>query len=322
MPHSLVLNFLPESPIPPGFTSGKHLHALFLSLVSSVDVGMGDRLHANQANKSFTLSPLQVVGRRRVEEWKSRRARERKGTQETLVPPSHPYPSTHPPASPLPSLYQPLQWSYRKPIAPNTPCWWRISLLDDRLFSQLTQLWLNLNPNHPWHLGPANLYITSILGTPQSTQPWANFCNYAHLYEQASDQERKLTLQFYTPTAFRQGKYDSAMPTPDRVFGSLLRRWNYYSGIEFSPDILEFLQPSYFDIRTEVVTDPRKQFQQTGAKIDSCNRFTGCVGKVTYQILGQVNALTLKQLNALTDFALYAGVGRKATMGMGMCRRE
>lgn len=61
MPHSLVLNLLPESPIPPGFTSGKHLHALFLSLVSSVDADMGNQLHANQANKSFTLSPLQVV---------------------------------------------------------------------------------------------------------------------------------------------------------------------------------------------------------------------------------------------------------------------
>ncbi|MGB5974032.1 MAG: hypothetical protein WBG38_11975, partial [Nodosilinea sp.] len=59
MPHSLVLNLLPESPIPPGFTTGKHLHALFLSLVSSVDAAMGSQLHANAGNKAFTLSPLQ-----------------------------------------------------------------------------------------------------------------------------------------------------------------------------------------------------------------------------------------------------------------------
>jgi len=289
MPHSLVLNLLPESPIPPGFTSGKHLHALFLSLVSSVDADMGDRFHANQGNKSFTLSPLQLLKQRRGQ-----------------------------PQSPTASS---LRWSYRQAIAPNTPCWWRISLLDDRLFSQLTQLWLNLNPNRPWHLGPADLHITSILGTPQSTQPWANFCNYQQLYEQASDQERKLTLQFYTPTAFRQGKFDSAMPTPDRVFGSLLRRWNHHSGLEFSHDILEVVQPSYFDIRTEVATDPRSQFQHTGAKTHPCNQFTGCVGKVTYQVLGKVDARTLKQLNTLADFALYAGVGRKTPMGMGMVRR-
>jgi CRISPR-associated endoribonuclease Cas6 len=289
MPHSLVLNLLPESPIPPGFTSGKHLHALFLSLVSSVDADMGNQLHANQANKSFTLSPLQLLRQHR--------------------------------GQPKDSVDANLRWTYRKPISPGTSCWWRISLLDDGLFGRLNQLWLNLNPDHPWHLGPADLHITSILGTPQSTQPWANFCNYQQLYEQASEQDRKLTLQFYTPTAFRQGKYDSAMPTPDRVFGSLLRRWNHYSGMEFSVDILDAVQPSYFDIRTEVVTDPRSQFHHTGAKISPCNQFTGCVGKVTYQVLGNVDTVTLKQLNTLADFALYAGVGRKTPMGMGITRR-
>jgi CRISPR-associated endoribonuclease Cas6 len=289
MPHSLVLNLLPESPIPPGFTSGKHLHALFLSLVSSVDTDMGSQLHANQANKSFTLSPLQLF-------------KQHRGQPKTTTDPN-------------------LRWTYRQPISPGTPCWWRISLLDDGLFSHLNQLWLNLNPNQPWHLGPADLHITSILGTPQSTQPWANFCNYQQLYEQASEQDRKLTLQFHTPTAFRQGKYDSAMPTPDRVFGSLLRRWNHYSGIEFLPNILDAVQPSYFDIRTEVATDPRSQFQHTGAKINPCNQFTGCVGKVTYQVLGNVDAVVLKQLNTLADFALYAGVGRKTPMGMGITRR-
>lgn len=289
MPHSLVLNLLPESPIPPGFTSGKHLHALFLSLVSSVDADMGNQLHANQANKSFTLSPLQLLRQHR--------------------------------GQPKDSVDANLRWTYRKPISPGTSCWWRISLLDDGLFGRLNQLWLNLNPDHPWHLGPADLHITSILGTPQSTQPWANFCNYQQLYEQASEQDRKLTLQFYTPTAFRQGKYDSAMPTPDRVFGSLLRRWNHYSGMEFSTDILDAVQPSHFDIRTEVATDPRSQFHHTGAKINPCNQFTGCVGRVTYQVLGNVDTVTLKQLNTLADFALYAGVGRKTPMGMGITRR-
>lgn len=214
-----------------------------------------------------------------------------------------------------------MQWQYRQPISLGTPCWWRISLLDDRLFGQLSQLWLNLNPNQPWHLGPADLHITSILGTPQSTQPWANFCNYPQLYDQASETDRKLTLQFYTPTAFRQGKYDSAMPAPASVFGSLLRRWNHYSGLEFSPDIIDALQPSYFDIRTEVAQDPRTQFQHTGARVNPANQFMGCVGQVTYQILGSCDHTAIKQINTLADFALYAGVGRKTPIGMGMTRR-
>lgn len=290
MPHSLVLNLLPESPIPPGFISGKTLHALFLQLISSIDEELGNHFHANQGNKPFTLSPLQLP-------------KQTHGQPNNILKDSM------------------LRWTYRKPIPPGTPCWWRISLLDDALFIRLSQLWLNLNPDQPWHLGPANLHITSILGTPQSTQPWANFCNYAQLYEQASDQERKLTLQFYTPTAFRQGKYDSAMPTPDKVFGSLLRRWNHHSGLTFATDLLDAVQPSYFDIRTEIARDPRSQFQHTGAKTNPCNHFTGCVGKVTYQVCGPVDRSILKQLNTLADFALYAGVGRKTTMGMGVTRR-
>jgi CRISPR-associated endoribonuclease Cas6 len=305
MPHSLVLNLLPESPIPPGFTSGKHLHALFLNLVSAIDPEIGNHLHANQGNKSFTLSPLQ----------KSKRVDESMDKRVKRTPPPHaPRPTPHAPP--------PIHWHHPTPISPGTPCWWRISLLDDHLFSQLNQLWLNLNPQHPWHLGPANLQITSILGTAQSTQPWANFCNYSQLYEQASAQDRKLTLHFYTPTAFRQGKYDSTMPTTERVFGSLLRRWNHYSGLDFSEDILTAVQDSYFDLRTEITVDPRRQFQQTGAKVNPCNQFIGCVGKVTFQILGKVDSRTIKQLNTLADYALYAGVGRKTPMGMGMTRRE
>lgn len=286
MPHSLVLNLLPQSPIPPGYLTGKHLHALFLNLVSSVDRDLGDRLHANTANKSFTLSPLQI-------------AQDRKRDRH----------------NPL------LQWQHNRSIAPGTPCWWRVSLLDEALFGALNSLWLNLNPQHPWHLGPADLQITSILGTPQSTQHWANCCNYDQLYGQASQQERKITLHFCTPTAFRQGGHDSALPTRELIFGSLLRRWNHYSPRPFSEVCLQVLYPSSFDLRTAVVVDPRQQFAHTGAAAHPCNQFIGCVGKLTFQILGKVEAQTIQQINTLADFALYAGVGRKTTMGMGMVRR-
>lgn len=292
MPHSLVLNLLPETPIPPGFTTGKHLHALFLSLVSSADRSLADQLHANTANKPFTLSPLQVIDRR-----KPIKPRTQARFPDSLSP------------------------NHTQPIPAGTPCWWRISLLDDRLFSQLAQLWLNLNPAQPWHLGPANLHITSILGTPQSTQPWANFQTYDQLQAQASSQDCKLTLQFCTPTAFRQGSYDAALPTPDQVFGSLLRRWNSYSDLEFPSEIITVIQPSFFEICTVIVKDPREQFQYTGAKASPGSQFMGCVGTVTYQILGKVEESWIKQLNTLADFALYAGVGRKTPMGMGMCRR-
>ncbi|MUL35339.1 CRISPR-associated endoribonuclease Cas6 [Gloeocapsopsis dulcis] len=267
MPHSLVLNLLPQSPIYPAYLSGRHLHALFLTLVSSVDKTLGDRLHASIADKAFTLSPLQAN--------KSKHN---------------------------------LQWEHQQPIPAGTPCWWRISLLDDTLFSKLTQLWLNLNPKHPWHLGSADLYITSILGTPQSTQPWANATTYAQLYEQASDSEREVAFRFYTPTCFRQGEFDAALPTRECVFNSLLNRWQKYSGIEFEPNLTPVIFPSYFNISTTMVADSR-------------SKFIGCIGEITYRILGEFDPIIIKQINALADFALYCGAGRKTTMGMGMLRR-
>lgn len=270
MPHSLILNLLPNSPIPPGYLTGKHLHALFLTLVSSVDQALGDRLHGQQTDKAFTLSPLQIA----------------KQSQ-----PNHL-----------------LHWEHPRPIPAGTPCWWRISLLDDTLFGNLTGLWLNLNPNHPWHLGPADLQITSVLGTPQSTQPWANFSTYAQLYEQASERERQIDLTFCTPTAFRQSQYDCALPTREHVFNSLRRRWNQYSGMEFPASLLEPIFPSFFDIRTELVADSR-------------SKFIGCVGAMNFRILGEIDPLTIKQINTLANFALYSGVGRKTPMGMGMTSR-
>ena len=272
MPHSLVLNLLPLSPIPPQFLTGRHLHALFLTLVSSVDRKLGDYLHESRADKAFALSPLQASRQKRI------------------------------------GLQSNLQWEHTQAIPANTPCWWRISLLDDTLFGKLTNLWLNLNPNHPWHLGPADLHITSILGTPQSTQPWANAISYAQLHEQASDSDRLIAFSFATPTAFRQGEYDSVLPTRECVFNSLLNRWNKYSSIEISHIPIESIFPSFVNIHTEILADSR-------------SKFIGIVGEITYRLLGEVAPLSIKHVNTLADFALYSGVGRKTPMGMGMARR-
>ncbi len=105
MPHSLVLNLLPQSRIPPQFLTGRHLHALFLNLVSSVDKQLGDRLHDSWADKAFTISPL-------------------------LAKVNH--------ANRSRILEHTLQWEHEKSVPAGTPCWWRIALLDDTLFGKQT----------------------------------------------------------------------------------------------------------------------------------------------------------------------------------------
>jgi CRISPR-associated endoribonuclease Cas6 len=269
MPHSLVLNLIPQSSIYPNFLTGRHMHALFLTLVSAVNPELGNDLHEAKIDKSFTLSPLQIYSNR-----------------SNLT----------------------LQYHHPKPIPAGTPCWWRISLLDDRLFGQLTKLWLNLNPQRAWHLGSADLTISSIQGTPQSTQPWANACSYRELFDRASDTNRILRLVLATPTSFRQGKFDSALPTRECVFNSLLSRWHKHSGIELVDLSLDSIFPSAFDIRTEISND-------------YIGKFIGAIGDIKYQIMGDINPLQIKQINTLADFTLYAGVGRKTPMGMGMTRR-
>ena len=188
-------------------------------------------------------------------------------------------------------------------------CWLRVSFLDDSIFGKLTQLWLNLNPDKPWHLGPANLKISSILGTPQLNQSWANNCSYSQLYEQASEDNCVFSFQFCTPINFRQGKRDTALPTAESVFNSLLKRWQKYSEIEFDSIPIEAIFPSYFDINTAIITDSR-------------SKIIGCVGNISYRLLGDVKPVEIKQLNALADYAFYCGLGRKTTMGMGMVRRK
>jgi CRISPR-associated endoribonuclease Cas6 len=248
-----------------------------LELVKSVDSNLSKILHQQSTDKAFTLSPLQIL---------------------KISPDNRPSKLTQ----------SSLQLQSNRPIPAGTPCWWRVSLLDEKLFSRLMQLWLNINPNQPWQLGGSQLQIVSILSNPQPNQPWAGFTSYSDLFEQSSDTKRQLKLQFCTPTTFRITKYDSALPTSELVFKSLLRRWNQYSEISFSEEIIEPIYPSFFEIKTEVA-------------IDSRSKLIGCIGTVAYQILGEVEPLIIQQINALADFALYAGVGRKTPMGMGMVRR-
>ncbi len=269
MPHSLVINFTPRSDISVGYTSGKHLHALFLNLVKSVNQDLAEYFHNSTANKSFTISSLQVIQSK--------------------------------------NHHQLLQWKQQKNVKAGSNCWWRITLLDDSLFSQLTKLWLNLNPTKPYHLGSADLLITSVLVTPNS-HPWANASSYQQIYEEASNTNYNLNFLLATPTTFAQGKYDISLPTAELVFSSLLRRWKKYSNITLEPINFDCLFPSYFDINTEIISDNE-------------SKFIGCVGSISYKILGDVEPSIIKHLNVLADYSFYCGLGRKTTMGMGIVKR-
>jgi len=126
--------------------------------------------------------------------------------------------------------------------------------------------------------------------------------------QQASETNRLIAFSFATPTTFRQGKFDSVIPTRECVFNSLLSRWNKYSPIAIPDLSFDALFSTFVNIKTEKLTNYE-------------TNFVGMVGEVSYRILGDAEPLVIKQINALADFALYCGVGRKTPMGMGMTRR-
>lgn len=268
MPYSIVLNLLPTSPIPKTHLSGRHLHALFLDLVRSQAPELATVLHSQTTQKAFTLSPLQTNIAKQ---------------QNTDT----------------------LQWNHSRAVPTNTPCWWRITLLDDTLFTQLAHLWLGLSNQQQWHLGGSPLQIARVIGTRQAEQPWASYLSYEQLYEEASDRTRKLHFRLCSPVTFRISEYDSSLPTRDRVFKSLLKRWNHYSQIPFPESLIEHIYPAAYNIHSDIA-------------IDSRSKLIGCIGDITFQILGKdITPTTIKQINALAQLSLFAGIGRKTSMGMG-----
>ena len=71
---------------------------------------------------------------------------------------------------------------------------------------------------------------------------------------------------------------------------------------------MEAIFPRYFDIHTEIIAEQR-------------SKFIGCIGYIKSTILANLETIIINQLNALADFAMYSGIGRKTPMGMGMVRR-
>lgn len=121
--------------------------------------------------------------------------------------------------------------------------------------------------------------------------------------------ESTVTLEFFSPTCFKAGRTQLLFPEPRLVFTSLLKKWNAFSpnklAQEASADFGSIKVASY-DLHTSLV-------RFSGYKI------IGSVGKITYKL--PQGADQLKIVNALADFAFYAGTGAKTTMGMGQTRR-
>ncbi len=122
---------------------------------------------------------------------------------------------------------------------------------------------------------------------------------------------QSIKLKFLSPTTFRSAGRNLPVPLPHLVFGSLMEDWNAYAPFALGEEVKEFINEavaiSGFRLHTELIS-------LAGGKQ------VGFAGNCTY-IVTKENPFAMACLHLLADFAFYASVGAKTTMGMGQTRR-
>ena len=150
---------------------------------------------------------------------------------------------------------------------------------------------------------------------------------YAELMRKAiQSEERNLTLEFLSPTTFRQKNLlsniekDVPLPLPDKLFGSYISHWSAFSGAEVPDEYGEFLEEC-IGIKQLNIHSERVQFSRDNPR-DAANGF---LGQTCFTILGNKRKSRFKanweHYANLTRmfflFSFYCGSGRKTTRGLG-----
>ena len=151
----------------------------------------------------------------------------------------------------------------------------------------------------------------------QDKHPWAGTCSFEELYNNGLVWARApkpdlLGFRFITPTAFRivNSRLNMPLPYPRLVFQSLANKWNTFAPMPLWIDWSDFdrwITLARFSLNTKALAFG--SFKQVGF-----------VGECWFLVDPQAKSMLRQALYTLAQFAFYAGVGRKTTMGMGMVR--
>jgi CRISPR-associated endoribonuclease Cas6 len=203
-------------------------------------------------------------------------------------------------------------------LSPDQDYFLRFTVLYPPIFERFMARFLHGAGRPVIQLGQAPLLIKEILTTPGS-HPWAGYTSWARLADEARP-DPEITLEFTSPTAFgfgqkAWGKKIVVLPEPRLVFGSLARSWN-----DLAPPPLQVDRRALMAYVDEHVVVKRLHGLETQMLRFRRSPQVGFTGQVTYGLMAE-NEAARCQLNALADFAFYAGVGMKTTMGMGQVRR-
>jgi len=201
----------------------------------------------------------------------------------------------------------------------------RFTVLDQGLFTTFVQHFLRGGSRPTVRLSGVEFQVSEVLTTPGS-HPWAGYTTAQELLDrwQGRDMGGKdnpghvFHLEFASPTAWslggRLGKRMEVLPQPRLFFGGLATTWDYWFKDVFTMgrDLREYVAETVVVSQMQLET---RMHQYRGYKQ------VGAVGRLTYRLLDYANPGWARLLNTLADFAFYAGVGYKTTMGMGQVRR-
>jgi len=203
-------------------------------------------------------------------------------------------------------------------LSPEKDYFLRFTVLYPPIYERFMARFLRSQGRPIVRLGRAKLLIKEILTTPGS-HPWAGYTSWLQLVTDAQPYD-EITLEFTSPTAFgfgqrKWGKKVIVLPQPELIFGSLLRSWN-----GLAPQPLQLGKDDLMAYVEEHVVV--KRLRGLGTQMQRFRRSlqVGFLGQATYGLMAQDETARC-QLNALAEFAFYAGVGMKTAMGMGQVRQ-
>lgn len=281
MPYAIVIHAFPRTDLPLAHAQGKILHGLFYELLQKASFAKGDEVHSAEGLKPFSTALLLNERQRHAEHLRA--------GEELKI---------------------------------------RFTFLDDSLYPLLARYFLS-TPDLSLELVRTELTVTHILSTPQSGEEWAGCASFEEIYANASDAEKQFSFHFATPTFFKRGGGPAypdlivPLPLPDLVFGSLLRNWNRFSSSSFvEANLLKEICSHHLEMTHHRISSQlaRLVFSRDDGAYRTTT-FPGFVGSCSFRLVELHDQGIIKTINALADFAFYAGVGAKTTMGLGVSRR-
>jgi len=196
-------------------------------------------------------------------------------------------------------------------VTPDQMYWVRYTTLSDELFNALSKILLGKFLYRDCvKLDGAEFKVEDVAVEPERSRGWARLSSAEELWNRA-DTTTDIALRFASPTTFRQRGLSLQFPIPANVFHSYRERWNAFTHLPIDDGLIPWVEEN---VAVEA------HHLQTRRMWYSDYELHGFIGWVRFTAKKQ-DAIRLKQLNALADFAFFSGTGHKTTQGMGQTRR-